>query len=87
MSYQRILLVGNLGNDPEMRYTPGGAAVTNFNMATNEEWNDKQTGQRQKRTTWWRISVWGAQAEACNQYLAKGRQVLVDGQVVPDENG
>ena len=87
MSYQHIVLCGNLGGDPEMRYLPSGTQVTNFSLATNEAWVDKQTGEKQERTTWWRISVWGAQAEACANYLHKGRQVLVEGQMVTDERG
>lgn len=84
--YQRIVLIGNLGTDPEMRYMPDGRPVTNFNLATNETWNDRQTGERQQRTTWWRVSVFGGAAESCNQYLSKGRQVLVEGLMRPDPN-
>ena len=83
MSYQKIILVGNLGRDPEMRYTPSGTPVTNFSLATNEKFNGKD-GEAQERTTWWRIAVWGRMAEACNQYLSKGRQVLVEGRMSPD---
>jgi len=82
--HQRITLVGNLGNDPEMRYLPDGRPVTNFSMATNSKWNNKQTGEPGQETVWWRISVFGPQAEACNQYLNKGRQVLVEGRMRPD---
>jgi single-strand DNA-binding protein len=85
--YQRIILVGNLGGDPEMRYLPSGQAVTNFSLATNRRWNDPQTGQQRDETVWWRVSVFGPQAEACNQYLQKGRQALVEGRVRPDERG
>lgn len=83
MSYQKILLVGNLGRDPEQRFTQSGSAVTNFSIATNERWNDRD-GQQQERTTWWRISVWGKAAEACAKYLSKGRQVLVEGRMNVD---
>lgn len=85
--YQQIILVGNLGSDPEMRYLPDGTAVTNFSLATNRKWKDGRTGQMQEETTWWRISVFGAQAEACNQYLGKGRSVLVEGRLRPGDNG
>lgn len=78
--YQRLIIVGRLGQDPEMRYTPQGMAVASFSVATDRRWTD-QSGQRQERTTWFRVSVWGKQAEACNQYLAKGRMVLVEGEL------
>jgi single-strand DNA-binding protein len=83
--YQQITLVGNLGGDPEMRYLPNGTAVTNFSLATNRKWKGSD-GQMQEETVWWRISVFGSQAEACNQYLSKGRQVLVEGRMRPDPN-
>ncbi|NLX37145.1 MAG: single-stranded DNA-binding protein [Chloroflexi bacterium] len=78
--YQRLIIVGRLGRDPEMRYTPQGTPVTSLNVATDRSWTD-QSGQRQERTTWFRVSVWGRQAESCNQYLAKGRMVLVEGEI------
>ena len=81
--YNKIILVGNLGRDPEMRYSPSGTAVTNFSMATSEKWADQQ-GQTQERTLWWRVSVWGKQAENCNQYLKKGSKVLVEGRMNGD---
>ena len=81
--YQKVVLVGNLGRDPEMRYTGDGTPVTNLSVATSERWTG-QDGQQQERTTWWRVSVWGRQAEAVNQYLSKGRQVLVEGRMNPD---
>lgn len=84
--YQKIIIVGNLGRDPEMRYMPDGTAVTNFNIATSRRWTDKATGQPVDETTWFRISVWGRQAEAANEYLSKGRQVLVEGRIRPDPN-
>lgn len=81
--YQKIVLVGNLGRDPEMRYTADGTPVTNLSVATTERWTG-QDGQPQERTAWWRVSVWGKQAEAVNQYLSKGRQVLVEGRMNAD---
>jgi len=82
--YNKIIIAGNLGGDPEMRYMPSGLAVTNFSVATNRTWTDKTTGELQKETTWFRVSVWGRQAEAANQYLSRGRQVLVEGRIKPD---
>jgi single-strand DNA-binding protein len=82
--YQRIIIVGNLGNDPEMRYMPDGTAVTNISVATNRSWTDSRTGEATKETTWFRVSVWRKQAEAVNQYLAKGSRVLVEGRLRPD---
>ena len=78
MSINKVILIGRLGQDPELKYTPSGAAVANFSIATSESWNDK-SGQKQERTEWHRIVVWGKLAELCNQYLAKGRQVFVEG--------
>jgi single-strand DNA-binding protein len=78
--YQKLVIVGRLGRDPESRYTPQGTAVTSFSVATDRSWTD-QSGQKQERTTWFRVSVWGKQAESCNQYLAKGRMVLVEGEI------
>ena len=76
----KVILIGNLGKDPEVRFTPGGQAVANFNIATNESWTDKQ-GQKQERTEWHRIVVWGKQAELCGEYLAKGRQCYIEGRL------
>lgn len=84
--YQKLVIVGNLGQDPEMRYMQDGQAVTNFSLACNRRWNDKTTGEQQEEVTWFRVSVWGRQAEAANQYLSKGRQVLVEGRLRPDAN-
>jgi single-strand DNA-binding protein len=81
--YHKILLVGNLGRDPEMRYLPSGAAVTSFSMATSEKWTG-QDGQQQERTIWWRVSVFGKSGEACNEYLRKGSKVLVEGRMNAD---
>src|SRR4029079_7087635 len=76
----KVILVGNLGKDPEVRYTPGGQAVANFTIATNENWTDKQ-GQKQERTEWHKIVVWGKAAELCGEYLSKGRQVYIEGRL------
>ena len=77
-SINKVILIGNLGRDPEVRYTKGGNAVANLNLATNEVWNDK-SGQRQERTEWHRVVVWGKQAEIAREYLSKGRQIYVEG--------
>ena len=79
--YQEILIVGNLGRDPEMRYTPSGKAVTNISVAVNEKWGDNE------RTTWFRVSAWNGLAEVLNQYLSKGDLVLVKGSLRGDDNG
>jgi single-strand DNA-binding protein len=76
----KVILIGNLGVDPEVRFTPGGQAVANFRIATNESWTDKQ-GQKQERTEWHRIVVWGKLAELCGEYLKKGRQAYVEGRL------
>lgn len=81
--YQKIVIVGNLGRDPEMRYTPSGQAVTNFPVATNRRWTDN-SGERHEETIWFQVSAWGKQAESCNTYLSKGAQVLVDGRLKCD---
>lgn len=82
--YQKIVIVGRLGKDPEMRYMPDGTAVTNMNIATDRRYTDKATGQPVQETTWFRVSVWGRQAETANQYLSKGRMVLIEGHLRPD---
>ena len=84
--YQHITLVGNLGRDPELRYTPAGQPVTDLSVATKEVWKD-QAGEKKDRTTWWKVSVWGKQAENCNQFLTKGSRVLVEGTMRGDESG
>ena len=83
MSYQTVILVGNLGRDPEMRYTPSGQPVTSFSIATSRSYNN-QNGEKVDETTWFKITVWGKQAESCSQYLHKGSQVLVEGRLTPD---
>jgi len=84
--YQRLVLVGNLGRDPEMRYTPSGSPVTSFPVATSRKYTTTD-GQLKEETVWFRVQVWGKQAETVNQYLTKGRQVLVEGNLIGDENG
>jgi single-strand DNA-binding protein len=79
-SVNKVILVGNLGRDAELRYTPGGAAVATLNMATTEVWNDKG-GQRQEKTEWHRIVLWGKTAESLNEYLTKGKQIYVEGRL------
>lgn len=74
----KVILLGRLGQDPELKYTPSGTAVCNFSLATSERWKDK-SGNQQERTEWHRIVVWGKLAEVANQYLAKGRQAYVEG--------
>lgn len=81
--FHTIVLVGNLGRDPEMRYTPSGQAVTSFNVATNRQYTNN-AGANVKETIWFKVSVWGKQAESCNQYLRKGSKVLVEGRLQAD---
>jgi single-strand DNA-binding protein len=81
--YQHVTIVGNLGRDPEMRYTPSGEAVTNFNVAVNQTHKDAN-GNLIKTTAWFRVSTWGKTAENCNQYLHKGNKCLVDGHLLFD---
>lgn len=82
--YQKLIFVGHLGQDPEMRYMPDGTAVANFSVASNRRWTDSTTGQPRDETTWFRVSVWRKQAETVNQYLSKGSKVLVEGRLRPD---
>jgi len=81
--YHTVILAGNLGRDPEMRYTPSGQAVTNFSVAVNDGYTSS-SGERVDRTIWFRVSTWGKLAETCNTYLKKGRKVLVEGRLVID---
>lgn len=78
--YQNTTIIGHLGRDPEMRYTPDGTPVTSFSVATNRKWTDAE-GQVQERTTWFRVTTWRKLAETCNQFLTKGQLVLVVGDV------
>ena len=81
----KVMLIGNLGKDPEVRYTSGGQAVANLRIATSRSWTDKQSGQRKEETEWHDVEVWGKQAEQCGEYLAKGRQVFVEGRLKTDK--
>lgn len=77
----KVIIVGRLGQDPEVRYTPNGQGVANFSVATSETWIDKQSGDKQEKTEWHRIVVWGKLAELCRDYLKKGRQVYIEGKL------
>ena len=83
-SFNKIMIVGYLGRDPEIRYTPQGTAVCNFTIATTEKRKDR-SGEAQDVTTWFRVSAWGRQAEIANQYLSKGKQVYVEGRLRQEE--
>ena len=92
MSFAQVTLIGNLGNDPELRYMPDGRAVCNMSVATNRKWTTPNPDPEKDRiqheeVTWWRIGVFGAQAESCNTWLRKGSQVMIQGRVRPDDNG
>lgn len=84
MSYQKLIIVGNLGRDPEMRYMPDGTPVTTFNLATNRRWNNAD-GSKGEETIWFRVSCWRRQAETAAQYLTKGSQVMVEGRLTADK--
>ena len=77
----KVILIGRLGSDPEVRYTPSGVAVANFNIATSEEWKDKDSGEKRERTEWHRIVAWRRLGEICGEYLSKGQQVYVEGRI------
>ena len=91
MSLNKVILIGNLGRDPEVRYMPNGEAVCNFSIATSETLNDRQTGQRQERTEWHNITLYRRLAEVAGQYLKKGSQVYIEGRIqsrkYTDKNG
>ena len=82
--YHTLIIVGNVGKDPEMRYTPSGQAVTSFSVATNRQYTTGN-GEQVKETIWFRVTTWGKQAEVCNQYVKKGMKVLVEGRLTPDK--
>jgi len=77
----KVILIGRLGNDPEVRYTPDGTAVANFSIATSDEWTDKATNEKKERTEWHRIVAWRRLGEICGEYLSKGRQVYIEGKL------
>lgn len=81
--YHTVIIVGNLGRDPEMRFTPSGQAVTNLSVATNRQYT-ASNGEQVKETIWFRVAVWGKQAENCNNFLKKGSKVLIEGRLTPD---
>jgi len=78
-SVNKVILIGNLGRDPEVRYTSSGSAVANFTLATTDRWTDQSSGERKERTEWHRLVVWGKQAEIAGEYLRKGKQLYVEG--------
>ena len=82
--YHIVIIVGNLGRDPEMRYTPSGQAVTSFSLAASRKYTGRD-GEQVAETVWFRVSVWGKRAEVCAQYLHKGSKVLVEGRLTPDK--
>jgi single-strand DNA-binding protein len=84
--YHRVIIAGYLGREPEMRHTSGGTPVTNFSVASTRRWTGSD-GQQQEETVWFRVSAWGRLAEVCHDYLYKGRAVLVEGRLIPDDNG
>jgi single-strand DNA-binding protein len=85
MSFNKIILVGNLGRDPELRYTPQGTPVCSFSLATNERRKDRTTGENNDVTTWFRVTLWGRQAETASQYLTRGRPVYIEGRLRIEE--
>ena len=84
--YHKVIIAGYLGRDPEMRYTQDGTPVTNFSVAASRKWT-RPDGTKMDETVWFRISAWRQLAELCNEYLQKGRPVLIEGRLRPDENG
>lgn len=85
MSFNKIILVGNLGRDPELRYTPQGTPVCSFSLATNERRKDRNTGENNDITTWFRVTLWGRQAEVASQYLTRGKSVYIEGRLRVEE--
>jgi single-strand DNA-binding protein len=84
--YQKVMILGHLGRDPNMRYTPSGVPVCDFSVATNRKWKT-QDGADGEETTWFQVTTWRGLAENCNRYLSKGRAVLIEGELKPGENG
>ena len=84
MSYQKVIIVGNLGGDPELRFMPDGTAVANFSVATNRRWTNSD-GSAGEETVWFRVAVWRKMAETVAEYLKKGRQVMIEGHLTPDK--
>jgi single-strand DNA-binding protein len=85
MSFNKIILVGNLGRDPELRYTPQGTPVCSFSLATNERRKDRNSGESNDITTWFRVTLWGRQAETASQYLTRGRPIYIEGRLRVEE--
>ena len=85
MSFNKVILVGNLGKDPELRYTPDGTPVCSFNMATNERRRDRATGEIQDVATWFRVTLWKRQAEVASQYLTRGKPIYIEGRLRVEE--
>ena len=83
--YHTLIIVGNVGKDPEMKYTPSGQAVTSFSVATNRQYTSSN-GEQVKETIWFRVATWGKQAEVCNQYVKKGMKVLVEGRLTAEKS-
>lgn len=81
----KVILIGRLGNQPELKYTPSNRAVTELRLAVNRSWTDRASGQRQEKTDWFSVEVWDKNAENCEKYLAKGREVYVEGRLSNDE--
>lgn len=81
--FQKVTIVGNLGSDPETRFTQSGTNVCSFSVATNRRWTNSD-GSKGEETVWWRVSAWGKLGEICQQYLSKGRQVFIEGEITPD---
>lgn len=79
--YQQVIIVGNVGRDPEMRYTGGGTAVCSFSVAVSRRWNDKTTNEQRDKTTWFKVTAWRQLAETCSQYVKKGMQIMVIGEI------
>jgi single-strand DNA-binding protein len=80
-SVNKVTIIGNLGQDPETRYTPSGVAVCNFSVATSESWKDKDSGEKKERTEWHRIVAWGKLGELCGEYLSKGKKAYIEGKL------